>query len=63
MKNWLHPRAFWVWALLMLVLRLTRIPSSGVDSEWIGVTLVQVVMGGVFWGVVSTYLYNRFYKR
>jgi hypothetical protein len=63
MRSWLHPRAFLTCALLMLVLRLTRIPTAGIDGEWLGATIAQVVLAGVFWGAIATYIYNRFYKR
>lgn len=62
MRNWIHPRAFLCWALLIFVLRLTKIPEEGIAAEWIGATLFQMVVGGLFWGAISTYLYNRFNK-
>ena len=63
MRKWLHPRAFLLSALLIAVLQTTKVPVSGITAEWLGTATVTVFLGGIFWGVIGTYLYNRFYKR
>lgn len=63
MRKSLHPRAFWLSALLILVLQITKMPTSGITAEWLGATTGVVLVGGAFWGVVGTFVYDRFYKR
>lgn len=63
MKTWLYPKAFLISAILMYVLQLSKLPSSGVTAEWQGAAVAVVLLGGVFWGVMATLVYNRFYKR
>ena len=62
-RTWLHPRAFWIAALLIALLQVTKIPAGGVTAYWLGGATAVVVLGGVFWGAVGTFLYNRFHKR
>ena len=63
MRKWLHPRAFWLAALLILILQFTKVPPNGVSAEWLGAATGAVLGGGAFWGAVGTFVYNRFYKR
>lgn len=63
MFRWLHPYAFLAWALAIAVLKLTNIPEDGISPEWIGATAGAIIGGGLFWGAISTLLYNNYFKK
>jgi hypothetical protein len=58
-KTWLDPRAFVVATLLMALVQTNKMMTSGFSLEAIIVAILSSIFGGVFWGAIGTYFYNR----
>lgn len=58
-KAWLDPRAFVVAAVLMAVVQLRKLTEAAFTPEAIVIAIVTCFLGGVFWGAIGTYIYNR----
>ncbi|SDH66275.1 hypothetical protein SAMN05216603_111166 [Pseudomonas benzenivorans] len=62
MHTWLHPKAFWIAAVITAVSLLIKMPESGATAEWLVTTAIAVLIGGVFWGAIGTAIYNAGYR-
>ena len=58
-KSWLDPRAFVIATLLMAIVQFSKLVKSSFPPEAIVTAIVTCIFGGVFWGAIGTYFYNR----
>jgi hypothetical protein len=58
-KTWLEPRAFVIATLLMAIAQYGKIMQSGISIGGIVIAIVTCIFGGVFWGAIGTFFYNR----
>lgn len=58
-KTWLDPRAFVFATLLMAFVQLGKLSKAAFTPEAIVSAVFTCFLGGVFWGAIGTYIYNR----
>jgi len=58
-KTWLEPRAFVIAALLVAIAQYGKLMQSGISLRGIVIAIVACIFGGVFWGAIGTFFYNR----
>lgn len=63
MKAWLNWKAFFGAAVWMAVVQRAKLAKGGVGDGALIEAIMTVVFGGLFWGVIATYVDNRFYKK
>lgn len=62
-RIWLEPRAFWIAFGLMAIVQINKILRNGFHEHEVASIVLACVGGGLFWGVIGTLLYRRFYKK
>lgn len=58
-KTWLDPRAFVIATVLMAVVQFGKLMETAFPPEALVTAIVTCLFGGIFWGAIGTYIYNR----
>lgn len=63
MSRWLNLKIFALALLLMTVQQTQKIQSAEITAEIFFQAMVVVLIGGFFWGIIGTFIYNHFYTK
>jgi len=63
MKSWLNPKLFAGAVLLMTLQQALKLNNSEVSLELLATAALTVLLGGLFWGIIATFISIRFIKK
>ena len=63
MKSWLTWCAFGIAAFMTALARLQPTIESNYGSAALIEAAITIIFGGLFWGIVGLFIYNRFSKK
>ena len=63
MKSWISWKAFVGAAVCMALLQWAKLAKEGGGEGALIEAILAIVLGGLFWGVIASYIHSRFCKK